>query len=674
MIHRDLKPDNVLIERDTDRAVITDFGIARGGDEATVTKIGSVIGTPRYMAPEQLAGREVDMRADLFSLGVMLFELATGHRPWPGSSSVALAVAQATQAPRAFVADGVPETFPTLVGQCLELEPDRRPATAEAIGAAIASGTAATVEPGTDERSTRAVRPQITNLRQSASELDPRGQASVLEPHAQASRFGPRGPLPQGPPTPSRTQCADDPRPDSTIAVLPFACAAGDEYLADGVVEDLIDTLSTTPSLRVRPASMSRQRNETDPRELGRQLEVDHVVVGSVRRGASNLRLTTRLISVADGFQIWAHRAECTEAEILTVSDQLGRGIAAALSTRANDSKRPTDPRAVELYLRARGELRRFWGAHVQAAADLLEHAAAYSPTSAPILGALACASVQAWVMRGVPELAERARCAVERGLATGHGEAFLASAVFRINHGDLEGGAQDLGTALLRAPMSAQAHEVAGRMLLELDALHEGHHHLETAVGLDAGRTLIVSADLLRIQALQGEWASADQRVHELISHPDPSIMQMGVVFEARLAGWRNDRAGMIAACSRFTPRMGDNASLILGWIRECVEAGTITNDGWLRIGQVFMGPDRPTRMQVLGLQLMSEVALMLGHRDEGLSALRRAEELGLVDITWMLLCPLFVGLSDDPRWQSIRHDVGARAAGVLAAYRAAC
>src|SRR6185369_9047103 len=129
----------------------------------------------------------------------------------------------------------------------------------------------------------------------------------------------------------------------------------------------------------------------------------------------------------ADGFQIWANKTDCTEAEVLTVADELAKGIATALSSRATGGTKPTDPRAVDLYLRARAELRRFWGNHAQAAADLLEQAVDYAPTSAPILGAYAFATVQSWVMRAEPELLPIAQAALERALPSGHGEAYLA-------------------------------------------------------------------------------------------------------------------------------------------------------------------------------------------------------------------------------------------------------
>ncbi|MDQ3370026.1 MAG: serine/threonine protein kinase, partial [Myxococcota bacterium] len=123
VVHRDLKPDNVLVERGTDRAVITDFGIARSGDDASVTQVGVVIGTPRYMAPEQLAGiPDIDARADLFSLGVMLYELACGARPWAGDNPIAIAVVQATHPPRPLHAPHVPVELVELVMSCLALD------------------------------------------------------------------------------------------------------------------------------------------------------------------------------------------------------------------------------------------------------------------------------------------------------------------------------------------------------------------------------------------------------------------------------------------------------------------------------------------------------------------------------------------------------------------------
>ena len=633
VVHRDLKPDNVIVERTTDRAVITDFGIARSIDDASVTQVGAVIGTPRYMAPEQLAGRGVDARADLFSLGVMLYELASGIRPWSGDSAIAIAVAQATQPARPLASSQVPAMFAELVMRCLERDPARRPATAAELSQAIASADA--------------------------------GGAGVTPPAL------PGAPPPVSPPT--MIPAAVGAGHETALAVLPLACGPGDEYLADGVLEDLIDTLSSTPTLRVRPAGIVRARVDPDPRELGRQLEVDHVVVGSLRRTPGGLRLSARLIGVADGFQIWAHRTDCSEAEILTVSEQLGRGIAGALSARATGQTRPTDPRAVELYLRARAELRRFWGSHVQAAAELLEEAAAIAPGSVPIAGALAFASVQAWVMQTDPTLIERARAALERGLALGPPEAYLASATFRFNTGDSVGGAADLGTALLRAPMLGQAHEMAGRILVEVGEVAQARQHFTTATALDPTRAHLVSADLARLDALEGWWERADRALAVIVADPDRSIAQLGGIFQARLAGWRGDRRLMTTMAETFAPRLGPYAGKLLELASRAAETGSIDRAAWPTFLQVFGGAGRPQRGQLMGLQLLSEIAIVLGNTEAALDTLEAADRMGLIDIVVLDRCPLFDRVLDEPRFQAVRGRVAERAALVLAAFRSA-
>jgi len=639
VIHRDLKPDNVMIEHGTDRVVITDFGIARGGDDAGVTQVGALIGTPRYMAPEQLAGDDVDQRADVFSLGVMLFELATGTRPWAGDNAIAIAVAQATHAPRPITAPHIPAAFAALIGQCIAIDPERRPASAAAVGEAIAAARALTM-PSLDHAVTL---PALLAARSAVPDAGPeQARPPRLEPEA------------------------------TSVAVLPVTCAPGDEYLADGLLDDLVDTLSSAGTLRVRPAGVVRSRAELDPRELGRALEVDHVVVATLRRTPLGLRVAARLIGVADGFQIWAHRDDCSEAEILTIADHLGRSIAAALSARAASGDRPTDPRAVDLYLRARAELRRFWGNHTQNAADLLAQAAAYAPSSPPILGALAFATVQAWIMRGDPTLAPRAHEAVERGLATGHGEAYLACATFKLNQGDLEGAAAALGTALVRAPMSAPAHETAGRILIEIDAATEGRHHLETALGLDPGRANVISSDLGRLDALQGNWVAAEARYRQLLGDPDPSVVQLGAVFEARLAGWRNDRAAMIVAGAKFAPRV-ENAEDLLAFVKHTTTTGVLDPAEWRQLEQQFTRPDRPRRMQVFGFQLMSEIAIILGRHELAIHALGKSADMGLIDVTWLDGCPLFAPFTGDLRWRAIRDEIALRASRVLAAFHAA-
>jgi hypothetical protein len=486
VVHRDLKPDNVLL--DGDRVVITDFGIARSGDEVGVTQVGALIGTPRYMAPEQLAGEPVDHRADIFALGAILFELATGQRPWSGDSAIAIAVAQVTQPRRPLVAPGLPAQAARIIEGCLALAPDLRPASAAAVGDALAQAAGPAVEPAVRD-------------------------------------------------------------PDS--------------------------------------------------------------------------------------------------------------------------ARRATDPRAVELYLRARGELRRFWAAHVRTAADLLAQAAQLAPGSPPILAAFAYAAVQAWIMDGDIALVPRAEAAVARALPTGEGEAYLASANLALSRGELDAGAAALGQALARAPMAAPPHEAAGRILLELDR-DAARFHLETAAGLDPGRAAVVAQDLGRLDALAGDWAAAEAHCARLLGDPDRAVVQLGAVLEIRLATWRNDRPRMIEACRRFEPQL-DHAARMIEAFLHVVTTGELDPRQWQQLEQMFARTDRPRRMQLAGLQRMVELAIVIDQPELALRALGHAVELGLIDLAWLDGCPLFARLAGDLRWHALRREVEARAAAMLAIYRAA-
>jgi len=632
VIHRDLKPDNVLIERGTDRAVITDFGIARSGDDAGVTQIGVVIGTPRYMAPEQLAGGDVDERADLFSLGVILYELASGRRPWAGDNPITIAVAQATQPMRPLDEAHVPAAFAELVTACLSTDRAERPATAKAIGEVI---EACVFTPTERTRTPRVTRP------------------------------------PAASPTPHPTlQTVPD---DTSIAVLPFTCAPDDDYLADGVVEDLIDTLSTTPSLKVRPSGMVRQRGDQDARALGAQLEVDHVVSGSVRRAGTGLRVSARLLSVADGFQIWARKLDCEESAILNVSEQIARGVAQALSTRAGSSTGAIDPEAVDYYLRAKGELRRFWGEYAEKAKELLEKAALIAPTSGPILSALAIASVQVWIRRGVAAGREDAQHAVDRALASGFGEAYLASSSLKLNTGDIEGGAADLGVGLARSPMSALAHETAARLLVETDAVDEGLRHFEMASGLDATRDKMIQTDLSRIDALRGDFESAYRRIDGLLADPDQAIVQIGSVMEARLSVWTNNMPRIVAAVARLPKQYRGQGFDLLGIYNRWATSGEFDADHWLAHVREVADPSLPVRTSCASLQRLCEMSATMLQERACEATMRIGVDHGIFDVLWIERCPVFARYDGAPWLAEARQRIRDTAASALAAFRAA-
>src|SRR5690606_32469687 len=216
------------------------------------------------------------------------------------------------------------------------------------------------------------------------------------------------------------------------------------------------------------------------------------------------------------------------------------------------------------------------------------------------------------------------------------------ASAQYLFNRGELERGAADLARALVRTPMSAQTHELAGKILVEIAGTAEARQHYETARGLDPGRSQVIDNDVARIDALEGKWAEAERRAANLLASSDPSIAQLGWVNRARQTLWRANRDQLLETWRTFTSHIPTGLSPLFSFVSAFDKHGAIDRDTWQRLLTAPLAPGQPRRSVLMRYQIMCELALAFDAHELAIAAIERLNELGFLDITWLDMCPL--------------------------------
>jgi serine/threonine-protein kinase len=454
-------------------AKLLDFGLATlvsADADVTRTRDGTVLGTAAYMSPEQAEGRPLDVRSDVFSFGVVLYEMLSGNRAFGGTTALQIMNAVVRDEPPAL------QTSPALdriVRRCLQKSPSQR--------------------------------------FQTMGEL----RAVLEQPATEPSK-----PIERVP----------------SIAVLPFANMSADkenEYFSDGLTEEIINALANMPGVKVagRTSSFFFRGKDLEFGEIGKRLNVDYILEGSVRKAGSRIRVTAQLITVADGFHLWSERYDRELTDIFALQDEVTNAIARALQVRLSPETSPLrrhapDLRAYDAYLKALDHWSRPSPRSIVRVKEFLDKAIAFDPefASAHMSLGLYYSMIAGLGIRSTREVIPLARAAVHEALriepAMPEAHALLGVWAGGFDNYDWHAAEQHWRVALAREPVSCHVrfwygnHYLLplGRFQDALVAMEKGlegdpinllyRHHLAVCLR-NAGRLEDAEAELRRVLEL---------------------------------------------------------------------------------------------------------------------------------------------------------------------------
>jgi eukaryotic-like serine/threonine-protein kinase len=667
IVHRDIKPENIMLRPDGYVKVL-DFGIAKLAEstfaEATAdeaesvtlagTNLGSILGTVRYMSPEQARGAQVDKRTDVWSLGVVLYEMVTGHPPFTGETpgEVMTSILEKEPPPLTNYVTHTPAELQQIISRTLRKEREERYQSAHELLGALQSLRRSMEFKAELERSTKA--PLLLRWTRSPTALMLLLLVAALA--LALSFYWHRNLTPSSP-------------PEKSIAVLPFLDLSetkDQEYFCDGMSEEILDALAKVEGLRVvaRTSSFSFKGKNPDVSDLGKKLNVENIVEGSVRRDRNRVRISAQLINARNGLQLWSETYERELPDVFAMQDEITRAIVDALKVKLAISLPVHEQRnteAYDLYLQGLYFSNKSSEADLRRALNFFQGALEKDPTFSRAWTGISkvwyfLADVYVKPLEAYPASKEAALKALALEGKDAEAHCYLGEAK-RVLDWDLAGEDAELQRALQLDPNSAPAHFFLALLPLFRGELQEGLQLVLEAKKLDpispitsyVTTAAYLANDRIDDAITEGQWTlQLDPNYFYLDSNLAAAYREKGNFAEAMALYNKAQEATHVPSSGLAITyaRMGQQA-----------EAKKI-------LDQLLQ--ERQTRY--VSAQTIAAVYVAFGEKEEAFRWLERAAAEHCGTLQWIAFLPEFGALRSDARFSQFLRRIGVAHGSILA------